>query len=198
MLVLGDPQRAKSLSGARRLVPSRRPRGCRRAEFLYAADGQLWRRGIAAQTRQPGPLVRRARRRDTPAARRTCRTLDELGPPARARDRGCSIDVADGRRSAFTALGDFGCSSAGSCAGSPTIPSSISTRPSLRTGNRSCIASERSGQFELWRVPTFATALPSASDVRRAAAAPPRRQRRRPARRVPRDGRARAAVARPA
>ena len=52
MLVLGEPRVLKSLSGSEDLFAARAAWRSG-AEFIYAADGQLWRRGIATPTREP-------------------------------------------------------------------------------------------------------------------------------------------------
>ena len=52
MLLLGQPHVLKSLSDGEDLFASRAAWRSA-AEFIYAADGQLWRRGIATPTREP-------------------------------------------------------------------------------------------------------------------------------------------------
>ena len=80
-------------------------RGGRPAEYMYTADGQIWRRGIAQLTRDPvhlfaGVAVDGSPR--TPVAQ----VLDRPGPHAAAGLSGVTVSP-DGRRSAFTALGDL-------------------------------------------------------------------------------------------
>ncbi|WP_428100039.1 amidohydrolase family protein [Candidatus Rariloculus sp.] len=75
------------------------------AEYMYTADGQIWRRGIAQLTRDPvhlfaGVAVDGSPR--TPVAQ----VLDRPGPHAAAGLSGVTVSP-DGRRSAFTALGDL-------------------------------------------------------------------------------------------
>ncbi len=52
LLLLGEPRVLKPLSGSEDLFASRAAWRSG-AEFIYAADGQLWRRGIATPVRQP-------------------------------------------------------------------------------------------------------------------------------------------------
>jgi Tol biopolymer transport system component len=150
MLVLGDPQVKKPLSGPEDLFHAR-PAWLSAAEFVYAADGQLWRRGIAMQSRRPVHLfAARAVEIQLPPA--DLPKLDELGPRL-ARGIASSATSADGRRTAFTALGDLWLLERGELR-QLTNDAYVDLDPAFTPDGESVVfASERSGQLELWRIP---------------------------------------------
>ena len=200
LLVLGEPRVLKSLSGSEDLFASRAAWRSA-AEFVYAADGQLWRRGIATPTREPVHLFAAAAVEvatpptdlpalDDPAAR------PALGINGLARS-------PDGRRAVFTALGDLWLADRGE----PrrlTDDVFVDLDPSFwPDGDSVVFASERTGQFELWRLALrdgSATQLTFGALAATTSHRPARRQRRRvPREREPRaDGRDRREDARPA
>ena len=103
LLVLGEPRVSKALSDGEDLFAARAAWRTG-AEFLYTADGQLWRRGLATPTREPVHLNAAAvvEVAEPPA---TVAPLDDSAArPAFALNG--LVRSADGRRSAFTALGD--------------------------------------------------------------------------------------------
>lgn len=149
LLLLSNPPVLKPLSGAEDLFGSRAAWRSG-AEFIYAADGQLWRRGIATFVREPIHLFA-AVTVDTATPPTNPTPLDmpgervALGVGARAHSR-------DGRRSAFTALGDLWIAERGE----PqrlTDDAFVDLDPTFWPDGESIVfASERTGQFELWRV----------------------------------------------
>ena len=148
LLLLGDPRVVKSLTENEDVFASR-VAWLSRTEFVYAADGQLWRRAVAHPTRQPVHLFAAVAVNPFPPPS-DMRPLDERGlRPAfgiagAARSR-------DGRRVAFTALGDLWLFERGE----PerlTNDVFVELDPTFAPDGDSLVfASERSGQFELWR-----------------------------------------------
>jgi len=149
LLVLGEPRVLKSLTGSEDLFASRAAWRSA-AELVYAADGQLWRRGIATPTREPVHLFAAAAVEvatpptdfpapDDPAARPALGINGLARPP-------------DGRSAVFTALGDLWLADRGE----PrrlTDDVFVDLDPSFwPDGDSVVFASERTGQFELWRL----------------------------------------------
>jgi Tol biopolymer transport system component len=147
MLVLGEPRVLKALTGAEDLFHSRAAWRSA-AEFIYAADGQLWRRGIALPVREPVHLFAAATVEvATPSAGSVApdgAALPALGINGFTRSR-------DGRRTSFTALGDVWVADRGE----PrrlTDDVFVDLDPEFwPDGDALVFASERTGQFELWR-----------------------------------------------
>jgi Tol biopolymer transport system component len=148
MLLLGDPPILKPLTEDEDLFASR-PAWLSATEFVYAADGQLWRRALAHPARQPVHLFAAV-------------AVDALPPPSDVRpfDEPGARPVfgiadltrsRDGRRTAFTALGDLWLVERGE----PerlTNDAFVELEPTFTPDGESLVfASERSGQFELWR-----------------------------------------------
>jgi Tol biopolymer transport system component len=150
MLVLGEPQVQKTLTAPEDVFRGR-PAWFSAAEFLYAADGQLWRRGIGTESRRPVHLfaARAVEARPPPV---DLPTLDDPAPQLAHGIAGLTT-TADGRRSAFTALGDVWLRERGDLR-RLTNDSYVDLDPTFTPDGESVVfASERSGQFELWRVP---------------------------------------------
>jgi Tol biopolymer transport system component len=149
MLVLGDPVVDKPITDAEDIFFSR-PAWLSSAEFIYAADGQIWRRAIALQSRQPVHVfaARIVEARPPPA---DLPLLDEPGPQIARGIAGVSSSP-DGRRTAFTALGDVWLSERGALR-RLTDDVWVDLDPTFAPDGGSVVfSSERSGQFELWRV----------------------------------------------
>ena len=149
MLVLGDPVVDKPITDAEDVF-STRPAWLSASEFVYASDGQLWRRAIALPNRQPVHVFagRVVEARPPPA---DLPLLDEAGPQI-ARGVAGVTTTADGRRTAFTALGDLWLSERGALR-RLTDDVWVDLDPAFAPDGGSLVfASERSGQFELWRV----------------------------------------------
>jgi len=149
MLVLGDPVVDKPITDAEDVF-STRPAWLSASEFVYASDGQLWRRAIALPNRQPVHVFagRVVEARPPPA---DLPLLDEVGPQI-ARGVAGVTTTADGRRTAFTALGDLWLSERGALR-RLTDDVWVDLDPAFAPDGGSLVfASERSGQFELWRV----------------------------------------------
>jgi hypothetical protein len=149
MLVLGDPIVEKPLTEAEDIFRSR-PAWVSASEFLYAADGQLWRRAIAAQSRQPvHVLAARAVEARTPPT--DLPRLDD-STPQMARGIANLAVAPDGRKFAFTALGDLWLAERGVLR-RLTDDAAVELDPAFTPDSESVIfSSERSGQFELWRI----------------------------------------------
>jgi Tol biopolymer transport system component len=149
MLLLGEPRVLKSLSGSEDLFAARAAWRSE-AEFLYTADGQLWRRGIATPKREPVHL-NAAVVVETAAPPNALAPLDDAAPQAAFGVNGL-VRSPDGRRSAFTALGDLWVADRGEprrLTDDPFVDLDPSFWPD---GDSLVLASERSGQFELWRI----------------------------------------------
>ena len=149
MLLLAEPRVLKALSVAEDLFASR-PAWVSGAELIYAADGQLWRRGIATPTREPIHLFA-ASAVEVTAAPTDLPPFDDreerpaLGVNALARS-------PDGRRAVFTALGDVWLFERGT-AERLTDDVFVDLDPVFWPDGESIVfASERTGQFELWRL----------------------------------------------
>jgi Tol biopolymer transport system component len=149
MLLLANPPVMKTLSEGEDLFPGRvawpSP-----AELIYTADGQLWRRGVAMPSRRPihlfaaSAVESREPPLDLPA-------LDAAGPfPVLGIN--ASTRSPDGRRTVFTALGDLWLAERGD----PrrlTDDAFVELDPAFAPDSDSVVfASDRSGQFELWRI----------------------------------------------
>ncbi len=149
LLLPGEPRVLKSLSRSEDLFVTRAAWRSA-AEFIYAADGQLWRRGIAAPVRQPIHLFAAAavEVHATPA---DLPAFDAAGQRAAAGVNGVTRSP-DGRRAAFTALGDLWLAERGE----PrrlTNDAFVDLDPGFWPDGESLVfASERTGQFELWRL----------------------------------------------
>jgi dipeptidyl aminopeptidase/acylaminoacyl peptidase len=147
LLVLGQPRALKAASGSEDIFPTR-VAWRSAAEFVYAADGQLWRRGIATPTREPVHLIA-AVAVTTPdveavaLAEPGVRTARGINGLARSRD---------GRAAVFTALGDLWLAERGE----PrrlTDDAFVDLDPTFVPDGESVVfTSERTGQLELWRL----------------------------------------------
>ena len=149
LLLPGEPRVLKPLTGSEDLFASRAAWRSG-AEFIYAADGQLWRRGIATPLRQPVHLFAAAAVEiaapppDLPA-------FDATGERAALGVNGVSRSP-DGRRTAFTAVGDLWLAERGELR-RLTDDAFVELDPAFWPDGESVVfASERTGQFELWRV----------------------------------------------
>ena len=148
ILLLGDPQVVKPLIENEDVFASRAA-WLSGAEFVYAADGQLWRRALAHPTRQPVHLFAAVAVNPFPPPS-DARPLDERGTRPVFGIAG-AVRSHDGRRVAFTALGDLWLVERGE----PerlTNDVYVELDPTFAPDGDSLVfASERSGQFELWR-----------------------------------------------
>jgi Tol biopolymer transport system component len=149
LLVLGEPRVLKPLSDSEDLFAARATWRSA-AEFLYTADGQLWRRGIAVPTREPVHLNAAAvvEAAEPPAA--FAPFDDAAARPAFGLNS--LAHSADGRRSVFTALGDVWLADRGLPRRLTDDPF-VDLDPAFWPDSDSIVfASERTGQFELWRL----------------------------------------------
>jgi len=148
MLLLGEPRVMKPVSDNEDLFAARLG-WLSGSEFIYAADGQLWRRGLARPTRVPVHLfaavaVTASEAPENPAP------LIEPGVHEALGIHG-SRPSADGRRFVFTALGDVWIAERGQ-ARRLTDDAFVDLDPTFWPDDESIVfASERTGQFELWR-----------------------------------------------
>jgi Tol biopolymer transport system component len=149
LLLPGEPRVLKALSGSEDVFASRAAWRSG-AEFIYAADGQLWRRGIAAPTRDPIHLFA-AVAVGVASAPTDLTPFDAPGERTALGVNG-SAKSPDGRRSTFTALGDVWLADRGE----PrrlTDDAFVDLDPAFWPDGESVVfASERTGQFELWRL----------------------------------------------
>lgn len=149
MLLLTSPPLLRTFGNDEDLFRSR-PAWPSPAELIYTADGQIWRRGLASPERKPihlfGAVALEERAPPTDIA-----ALDGAGPhPVLGVN-----DVqrsADGRQTVFTALGDVWLIERGG-ARRLTDDGFADRDPALTPDGESIVfASDRTGQFELWRV----------------------------------------------
>jgi Tol biopolymer transport system component len=149
MAVLSDPPVFKPLSGNEDIFRNR-PAWTSPAEFIYAADGQIWRRGIAPAPRRPVHLFAALAVEQyqppadmPPLDAPDVRTPLGIGPITRS---------ADGRRTAFTALGDLWLVERGDLR-RLTDDAFVELDPALAPdGSAVVFASDRAGTFALWRL----------------------------------------------
>jgi hypothetical protein len=149
LLLLGEPRVLKPLSDSEDLFAARAAWRSG-AEFLYTADGQLWRRGIATPTREPVHL-NAAAVVEVAAPPAAVASLDDAAARPAFAINGL-VRSADGRRSAFTALGDVWLTDRGEprrLTDDPFVDLDPAFWPD---GDSLVFASERTGQFELWRL----------------------------------------------
>ena len=148
ILLLGDPRVVKPLIENEDVFASRAA-WLSGTDFVYAADGQLWRRALAHPTRQPIHLFASVAVNASPPPN-DLRPLDERGTRPVFGIAG-AVRAHDGRRGAFTALGDLWLVERGE----PerlTNDVYVELDPTFAPDGDSLVfASERSGQFELWR-----------------------------------------------
>lgn len=149
MLLLAEPRAWKSLSAGEDLFASR-PAWVSGAELIYAADGQLWRRGLATPTREPIHLFA-ASAVEVTTAPMDLLPFDEPGDRP-ALGINALTRSPDGRRAVFTALGDVWLVERGT-------PQRLTDDVFIELdpvfwpdGDSIVFASERTGQFELWRL----------------------------------------------
>lgn len=149
MLLLASPRVLKTLTEGEDLFRAR-PVWPSPSEFIYAADGQIWRRGIAVPGRRPVHLFA-AHAVEMRSAPLLTQPLESAGPH-RALGINHFQPTADGRRAVFTALGDLWLSERGT----PrrlTDDRFAELDPVLAPDEKSVVfASDRTGQLELWRI----------------------------------------------
>jgi Tol biopolymer transport system component len=149
LLLLGEPRVLKSLSGSEDLFAAR-PAWRSGAELLYSADGQLWRRGIATPTREPVHLNAAVLVEVAPPPAPSA-SIDDAAPREALGVNGV-VRSPDGRSAAFTALGDVWLADRGEprrLTDDPFVDLDPAFSPN---GDSLVFASERTGQFELWRL----------------------------------------------
>ena len=149
MAVLSDPPVFKPLSGNEDIFRSR-PAWTSPAEFIYAADGQMWRRGIAPAPRRPVHLFAAL------AVEQYQPPVDM--PPLDAPEVRAPLGIGpltrsiDGRRTAFTALGDLWLVERNDLR-RLTDDAFVELDPALTPdGSAVVFASDRGGAFALWRL----------------------------------------------
>ncbi len=120
------------------------------ADYLYTADGRIWRRGIAQIAREPVLMfaaVTLGETTPTPVAN----VLDRRGPHRAAGLAGL-VTAADGRRSAFTALGDLWLAERRNVRRLTDDPWVDIDPDFTPDGETVVFASDRGGTMALWRV----------------------------------------------
>ena len=148
MLIQSDPPVRKSVTGAEDVFEARAA-WLSPGEILYASDGRLWRRELAVPQRTPVPLfaaVVVAAPEEPPML-----ALDTSGPKPVRGINGLTA-ARDGRRVAFSALGDLWIRDRGA----PrrlTNDAYVDRDPAFTPDGESVVfASDRAGQLDLWRL----------------------------------------------
>jgi hypothetical protein len=127
-----------------------RPAWLSPAEYLYAADGQIWRRGIALRERTPVHVFAAATV-DGAAGNASARVLDAPGPHRVAGINGLVRDAAT-ERIAFSALGDVWIVD-GDESRRVTDDAATDAWPEFSPdGEWLYFASDRGGDMEIWRL----------------------------------------------
>ena len=127
-----------------------RPAWLSPAEYLYAADGQIWRRGIASRERTPVHVFAAATV-DVAGGNAVARVPDAPGPHRVAGINGLVRDPAT-ERIAFSALGDVWIAD-GDEARRVTDDAATDAWPDFSPdGEWLFFASDRGGDMEIWRL----------------------------------------------
>ena len=127
-----------------------RPAWLSPAEYLYAADGQIWRRGVASRERTPVHVFA-ATAVDTVGGNAVARVPDAPGPHRVAGINGLVRDPATGQV-AFSALGDIWIAD-GEEAQRVTDDAATDAWPDFSPdGEWLVFASDRGGDMEIWRL----------------------------------------------
>ena len=120
------------------------------AEYLYAADGQIWRRRIASTERTPVHLIAAVSTESAPPISSTARP-DAPGPHRAAGINGLVREPASGRI-AFSALGDLWVAD-GEDLERLTDDAATDAWPEFTPDGESLLfASDRGGDMEIWRI----------------------------------------------
>jgi hypothetical protein len=149
MLLLADEPVVKELTHDEDVFPGR-VAWSSPAELLYAADGQIWRRGIGDPVRTPLHLIAGVgvAVAGTPAV---AVELDAPGPHAAMGVVGTST-TPDGRRTAFAALGDLWLAERRELT-QLTDDAFLDAFPSFAPDGESLVfVSDRGGTMDLWRL----------------------------------------------
>jgi Tol biopolymer transport system component len=149
MLVEADVPVVKTLTGHEDVFAAR-VAWSSSAQFLYAADGRIWRRSIGSQQRAPVPLFAGVGVPAPPPV--SVRTpLDAPGPYPVSGVNGWTASPS-GRQFAFTALGDLWLFE-GKQARRLTDDSAVDIDPAFFPDGRHIVfASDRTGQMDLWSI----------------------------------------------
>ena len=127
-----------------------RPAWISPADYLYAADGQIWRRGIASTERMPIHLFAGANVETVPAGNVTV-TLDAAGPHRVAGVNDFAHHAASGRW-AFSALGDLWLIDDGELSRLTDDAAADAWPAFTPDGEWLVFASDREGGMEIWRL----------------------------------------------
>lgn len=149
LLIRSDPPVTKPLSGDEDLFAGR-VAWLSGAEFVYAADGQLWRRGIAHPVRYPIHLFAAAIV-EVAAPPASLPRFDAPGEHAAA-GIGALSQTADGRQTVFSALGDVWLVERGRPERLTDDAHADRDPVIVPDGSAVIFSSDRNGQFELWRL----------------------------------------------
>ncbi len=120
------------------------------ADYLYTADGRIWRRGIAQLEREP-VLMFAAVALDEAPLTPVSNVLDRRGPHPAAGLAGL-VAAADGRRWAFTALGDLWLAERRNVRRLTDDPWVDIDPDFTPDGEALVFASDRGGTMALWRL----------------------------------------------
>lgn len=121
------------------------------SEYLYTADGHIWRRGIARVSRAAVPMIA-AVSVAKPDAPRDTGPLDAPGPHTVLGIADRSV-ADDGRTEIFTALGDLWLVRGRDAPARLTNDAFVDIDPSIGPDGRFAVfASDRGGRMSLWRI----------------------------------------------
>lgn len=134
-----------------------RPAWISPADYLYTADGRIWRRGIAQLAREPVLMFAAVTLDEVPLTP-VANVLDGRGPHPAAGIAGLT-SAADGRRWAFTALGDLWLAERRNLRRLTDDPW-VDVDPEFTPDGETVVfASDRGGTMALWRMDLSAGTL---------------------------------------
>jgi dipeptidyl aminopeptidase/acylaminoacyl peptidase len=150
LLIASDPAVIKPLTGGEDVFATR-VGWLSAAEFAYAADGQVWRRGIAHPFRYPVHVFAGAA---VTVATPITPALPSFDEPGERKVAGISeaSHSEDGRQSVFSALGDLWLAERGRAQRLTDDAHADRDPVLLPDGSAVIFSSDRNGQFELWRL----------------------------------------------
>lgn len=147
MVLLSDVRVVKTLASGEDIYAVR-PAWVSRAQYLYAADGQIWRRGIGEKRREPVHLFAGVAV-DVPPAPQFRAEFDDTEPREAKGFSGSSL-ASDGRIEVLSALGDLWLASADGIEPLTSDPFVDADPALLPDGSAVVYSSDRGGIANLW------------------------------------------------